>query len=546
MSRMDGLVKSITGGERRKAQMMQSCLTLLKNNVLIADENDILTYVNEASVKNLADLTPKIREVFPDFDVNKVLGSSIHVFHKNPDAIRKVLRNLKEGETHSAHINIGDLTLELNVGGAFRNGKRIGSYAEWRDITEELKTSAQAGIMNSCLTSLDNNVMIADENDILTYANNATHKNLTALAPEIRKTFPNFDPNKIIGASIHGFHKDPDAVKKVLHALQPGQIHTADIKIGKLTLRLNVGPVFEGEKRMGSYAEWRDVTAELAMEREKAFVEKKVNEVSVSMNDAVRDISQGNLNLSERTEAQAASIEETTAAMQQVTERVNDNANNAKKAIELVSSAHAAASQGGEVVERAIKAMEEINASSEKINDIIGVIDEIAFQTNLLALNAAVEAARAGEQGRGFAVVASEVRALAGRSGKAAKEIKDLITESVVKVKGGSNEVNETGKCLQDIIDSVQSVTEMVKDISDSSQEQAVSISEINKTVTQMDSFTQQNAALVEEAASASKELESQSNNLLRIVRGEVKDDGVSAQIQGPDGCPVSDNSAGV
>ena len=186
----------------------------------------------------------------------------------------------------------------------------------------------------------------------------------------------------------------------------------------------------------------------------------------------------------------------------------------------LANTTRDAANRGGKVVKEAIQAMQDITASSEKISDIIGVIDEIAFQTNLLALNAAVEAARAGEQGRGFAVVAAEVRTLAGRSAKAAKEIKDLITASVEIVQTGTTQVNDTGECLTDIIESVEKVTNMVGEITTASQEQSTSISEINKSVAQMDSFTQQNAALVEEAASAAKALEEQSNNLVGIIDG--------------------------
>lgn len=500
------------------------CLDGLANNVMIADENDVLVYMNKASANALRDVAPAVREVFKDFNPDKVMGTSIHQFHKDPARIKKVLHGLKDGEQHRAQIKLGSMTLSLNVGPIFSNGRRVGSYAEWRDITHQLLAEQQAAIMTSCLTNLKNNVMIADANDNLTYMNTASAEALEKLAPEIRKTFADFDPSQAMSASIHGFHRDPEAVKRVLRNLKEGQIHAANIKIGALTLSLNVGPIYKDGKRMGSYAEWRDVTEELRVKEQQERIQRLVSQASNMINDATRDIAQGNLNLSERTEAQAASIEETTATMQQVTERVNDNAVTAKKALELASTTRGAADRGGRVVKEAIEAMQEITASSEKINDIIGVIDEIAFQTNLLALNAAVEAARAGEQGRGFAVVAGEVRTLAGRSAKAAKEIKDLITESVAQIKGGTEQVNETGSCLSDIIQNVQAVTDMMNEISGASQEQATSISEINKSVAQMDSFTQQNAALVEEAASAAKALEEQSSNLVRIVRGENVD----------------------
>jgi methyl-accepting chemotaxis protein len=268
----------------------------------------------------------------------------------------------------------------------------------------------------------------------------------------------------------------------------------------------------------------------LKEEARKEEMSKAVNTTAAQINDATRDIAQGNMNLSERTEAQAASIEETTATMQQITEKVNENAGNSRRALELADHTRLAADKGGQVVRGAISAMDEISKSSMKIADIIGVIDEIAFQTNLLALNAAVEAARAGEQGRGFAVVAGEVRTLAGRSANAAKEIKSLITESVEKVKQGTQQVNETGTCLDDIIQNVQKVSAMVTNIASASQEQAISISEVNKTVAQMDAFTQQNAALVEQAAAASKALEEQASGLIRLINSQVAAPAAPAQ----------------
>lgn len=508
-----------------------SAMQGIANNVLIADENDNISFANNSSIESLTRLTDDIREQFAGFDVNKLMGASIHQFHKNPEAIKQVIRNLQPGQQHNARITIGRLRLSLNVGGVFdSSGKRLGTYAEWADITQQEMDEQQSNIMNSTMQGLGSNVLIADENDELTYANNASIQNLTRLTDDIRMQFPNFDVNKLMGASIHNFHKNPDRIRQILRALQPGQQHRANIQIANTTLSLNAGGVFDRNgNRMGTYVEWADVTEEVAREKReqeaaavKAQIESEVNNVANMMNDATRDIAQGNVNLSERTEAQAASIEETTATMQQITERVNEGASSAKEALNLSSSAREAADRGGRVVKDAIGAMEEISTSSTKIADIIGVIDEIAFQTNLLALNAAVEAARAGEQGRGFAVVASEVRTLAGRSATAAKEIKDLINESVDKVKAGTEQVNETGDCLNDIIMNVQQVAEMVGEISEGSQEQALSIAEINKSVTQMDSFTQQNAALVEEAASASRSLEEQAASLVGIINGET------------------------
>ena len=254
-----------------------------------------------------------------------------------------------------------------------------------------------------------------------------------------------------------------------------------------------------------------------------AEVVGNVQSAAAEVARGVQEVAQGNEDLSQRTEAQASSLEETASSMEQMTASVRQNADNSGQANQLAVAARDQADKGGAVVAKAVKAMSDINQSSKKIADIIGVIDEIAFQTNLLALNAAVEAARAGEQGRGFAVVASEVRNLAGRSATAAKEIKGLIRDSVQKVDEGSMLVAQSGETLEHIVMAVKKVSDIIAEIAASSQEQTSGIEQVNKAVMQLDEMTQQNAALVEQATAASKAISEQSQALsATMARFEV------------------------
>jgi methyl-accepting chemotaxis protein len=244
------------------------------------------------------------------------------------------------------------------------------------------------------------------------------------------------------------------------------------------------------------------------------------------------EIAAGNQELSVRTEQQAGALEETASSIEELTSTVRQNADNARQANQLAVSASDVAAKGGAVVGQVVDTMESINASAKNIVEIIGVINGIAFQTNILALNAAVEAARAGEQGRGFAVVASEVRVLAQRSAEAAKEIKHLIDNSVVQTSAGTRLVSEAGVTMAAIIDSIRSVTDIMGEISAASAEQSAGIEQINMAVVQMDQVTQQNAALVEEAAAASASMQEQAASLSRAVSVFTLDDGVGAAAQ--------------
>ncbi len=259
----------------------------------------------------------------------------------------------------------------------------------------------------------------------------------------------------------------------------------------------------------------------------------EITDAAHAVKQGSAEIAVGNTNLSQRTEEQAATLEQTSASMEEMMSTVQQNAVNADQAANLAKSAKITAEKGGDIVRKAVVAMQDINVASNKINDIIGVIDEIAFQTNLLALNAAVEAARAGDQGRGFAVVADEVRNLAGRSATAAKEIKGLIKDSHEKVKEGTTLVNNSGNTLEEIVASVKKVNDIISEIATASAEQSTGLNEVNRSVTEMDKMTQQNAALVEEAAAASEALGTQAESLQHMISFFDLGTGVSSGNRG-------------
>jgi methyl-accepting chemotaxis protein len=413
-------------------------------------------------------------------------------------------------------------------------------------------------------------IVVADADFNIIYLNPAAQAMFDAAESGFRKALPHFDSKRIIGANMDIFHKDPGQQRRMLAELS--SMHVAQHEIGDQTIRWSTTPVIDGQgRRVGFAMEWVNRTLEVSVEKEIAGIVEgalagdlstrvgkdgktgffavlasgmnallenfgqvvfQIKGAAAEVASGAEEISRGNTSLSQRTEEQASSLEETASSMEEMTSTVKQTADNAAQANQLAMAARTQAEKGGVVVGSAVQAMGGINASSRKIADIIGVIDEIAFQTNLLALNAAVEAARAGEQGRGFAVVAGEVRNLAGRSATAAKEIKALIQDSVRKVEEGSKLVDQSGQTLEEIVQAVKKVTDIVAEIAAASQEQSSGIEQVNKAVMQMDEVTQQNAALVEEAAAASEAIVEQAQNLnTMIARYRLDDSPVVARV---------------
>jgi methyl-accepting chemotaxis protein len=298
-------------------------------------------------------------------------------------------------------------------------------------------------------------------------------------------------------------------IRAIMRPLAEAQEVAGKIAAGDLTSNIEITSNDELGKLLTSFK---------AMQNSIQGLISEIKSSTDTINTASKEIASGNSDLSQRTEEQASSLEETASSMEELTSTVKQNTENAKQANQLAISASDVAGKGGEVVSKVVVTMDSINESSRKIVEIISVIDGIAFQTNILALNAAVEAARAGEQGRGFAVVAGEVRNLAQRSAAAAKEIKTLIGDSVEKVEGGSKLVAQAGQTMEEIVTSIRRVTDIMSEITAASVEQSQGIEQVNTAITQMDEVTQQNAALVEEAAAAAESLEEQAQILAASV----------------------------
>ncbi|MBV1884809.1 MAG: chemotaxis protein, partial [Gammaproteobacteria bacterium] len=444
-------------------------------NTMIADPDFNIIYMNESVTQMMRAGEADFRRDLPNFDSNRLMGSNIDVFHKNPAHQRNMVGNLTS--TFRSELSVGGRTLGIVASPIVNEGVRLGTVVEWNDRTEEVKVEKEVAQL----------VESASEGDFKTRIDLQGKEGFFKRLSE--------GLNSVVGTVDDGLND----VLRVLGAMSKGDMTE--------TMSAEYSGSFDQLK-----------TDANATVDQLTDVINKIRNAANQVNTAAAEIATGNADLSQRTEEQASSLEETASSMEEMTSTVKQSADHAGHANDLSVEARTKAQQGGAVVGQAVDAMAEINESSKKIADIIGVIDEIAFQTNLLALNAAVEAARAGEQGRGFAVVAGEVRNLAQRSADAAKEIKELIRDSVEKVTDGTDLVNKSGETLSEIVGAVEKVSTIIEEISSSAIEQTSGIEQVNKAIGQMDEMTQQNAALVEEASAAGEAMADQANTLLQLT----------------------------
>jgi len=446
--------------------------------IMIADNERNIIYANKSVVNALGKIEAEIRKQIPSFSADALIGTSMDSFYQNPSQQATVLAALSCA--HSEDIQLGGRTIMVVANPVVSHqDQRIGTVTEWHDRTAE----------------------VAVEKEVSTIV-------VAAGMGDFSKRFDLHD--KV------GFLRElGEGLNQMLYSSETGLNEVVRV-LGALS-RGNLTETITNDYQ-GTFGQLKDNT-NATVEKLKSIIHQ-IKEATDCINTGAKDIASGNNDLSHRTEEQAASLEQTAASMEELTSSVQHNTENAKQTNLLAIGAAEIADQGGAVVGQVVATMNDIKDSSLKIEEIISVIDDIAFQTNILAINAAIEAARAGTHGQGFAVVAGEVRNLAQRAAASAGEIKILIEDAVKKIDDGSGLAAQAGKTMDEVLNSIRGVTGMMSEITAASVEQSAGIEQVNQAINQMDYVTQQNAALVDQAAAAAESLEEQAQNLAITVSG--------------------------
>ncbi len=456
----------------RAAEIMTKALDTASTNIMIADNDFNIIRMNKSLMQMFNKNESKLKAALPAFDVKTVLGSNMDIFHRNPAHQREMMASLQD--THQAEIRVGQLVLRLTVSPIDFKGQRLGFVVEWLDRTIEANIVDDiAGVVEGLKLGVLNRRVNAE-------ADGAFEK----MKQDINQAM--------------------EIIESVMSDVKTISLAQAG---GDLTQRLTAdygGEFLVLKNAINSSMDRLNETVSTALIAAEA--------VSTSSGE----VAQGAINLSQRVQEQAAALEQSSATMEQISAAVEQNAQNSQAESDIEHDVEVKAKEAADVMQKTIGAMNAIQESSHKISEIVSLIDSIAFQTNLLALNAAVEAARAGDHGRGFAVVAGEVRALAQKSAEAAKDIKDLIGESVARIDQGTKLARESGDSINDIANVIEQVSQMSSGVCQASKEQAVGVRQMQTALMQIDQVTQQNAALVEQTSAAAEDM---SENALELRR---------------------------
>lgn len=459
---------------------IRTALDNVEMPVLITDNDCQIIFANKASKRQMQRMHGNLQSVVPNLRPDQLEGVNIDLFHAHSPGLASTVRNRLQGLTgeYRHRISVANIVIDLVANPVYgEENQRLGTVVEWREITDRVLIEQDIADAVEAASNGDFSTRISEEGKV--EFNLAVSRGFNTLLSSLSQAFDEI-----------------------------GQAATA-LKQGDLGYRMDDSH----GGRLGDIA--RDINA---VAETLARVVGRITSIVETVRTAANEISQGSEDLAQRTESQASSVTQTSASMEEISATVRHNSDNAQRADELATRASVSAEQGGGVAGQAVEAMKGIEASSNKITEIVSLMEGIAFQTNLLALNAAVEAARAGEAGKGFAVVAQEVRSLAQRSDEASKEIKSLIAETGNRVENGVTLVRQAGSALDEILVSVRETASIVADIATASKEQTIGVDQVTTAISQMDDAVQQNAALVEESTAAANSLSIQAGELADAV----------------------------